>query len=227
MIRNNLSILMSERGIKNSTLSLKTGISKNTISSTAQNDGKMIQLETINKICQVLKVEPGDFFSYLPYDVEIIFSLEEFEPHILFDELGEWIKLSFDNLTVDMFIKVSNTTEDIALFEFTVTPDFGLKENLFRESNKLFLGISQTDNNISEFQRFWKNIPTAFQNDIENILKKEFSNFFRTNLENYLFGELEKGKGWLQDDEVKMVIKNSDDFYELIFKPLLSDGLPF
>ena len=61
MIRNNLSILMSERNMKNSYLSAKTGISKNTISATSSNDGKMIQLETINKICQVLEVSPCEF----------------------------------------------------------------------------------------------------------------------------------------------------------------------
>lgn len=77
MLINNLSILMKERNVKNAVLSLKTGISKNTISQLSNNKNSMIQMETINKICQVLDILPNDFFEYSPYDVSFGYEIEE------------------------------------------------------------------------------------------------------------------------------------------------------
>lgn len=80
MLINNLSILMKERNVKNAVLSLKTGISKNTISQLSNNNNSMIQMETINKICQILDVTPAEFFDYSPYEASYAVEFgEEFE----------------------------------------------------------------------------------------------------------------------------------------------------
>ena len=55
---------MAQKQRRVNELSKETGISRNTISATMQNGGKMIQLNTINKLCQALEVTPGDFFEY-------------------------------------------------------------------------------------------------------------------------------------------------------------------
>lgn len=166
MIRNNLSILMSERGIKNSTLSMKTGISKNTISSTAQNDGKMIQLETINKICQVLNVTPSDFFSYVPYDVSFQLSLDDISVEYSTNDVYEVIDLSLKSLDLNLLIKVekNNTFMDDYLFE---TTDF-TKESIF--TNNLFITLETTSESFSDF---WETVPTPFASDITARISKE------------------------------------------------------
>lgn len=79
MIRNNLSTLLAERALKITKVANDTGISRNTITSTAQNDGKMIQLETINTLCQYLQITPKDFFEFIPFDLDFSLYLEDFK----------------------------------------------------------------------------------------------------------------------------------------------------
>ncbi|WP_369689692.1 helix-turn-helix domain-containing protein [Lentilactobacillus kosonis] len=38
-------------------------LSRNTITSTSQNDTKMIQIETVNALCQYLEIAPKDFLN--------------------------------------------------------------------------------------------------------------------------------------------------------------------
>lgn len=72
MIRNRLKELMAERGLKASRIANDIeNLSRNTINSTVNNNGKMIQFETINLLCQYLGVTPSDFFEYLPFDVDV------------------------------------------------------------------------------------------------------------------------------------------------------------
>ena len=72
MIRNRLSELLAERGLKNARVARDIkSLSRNTINATTSNRGKMIQLETVNTLCRYLGIEPGEFFEYLPFDVDI------------------------------------------------------------------------------------------------------------------------------------------------------------
>ena len=71
MIRNRLASLLADRGIKISRAAMELpNISRNTITNTASNNGKMIQLETIDTLCQYLNITPAEFFEYLPFDLE-------------------------------------------------------------------------------------------------------------------------------------------------------------
>ena len=71
MIRNKLASILADRGIKISRAAMELpNISRNTITNTASNNGKMIQLETIDTLCQYLNITPAEFFEYLPFDLE-------------------------------------------------------------------------------------------------------------------------------------------------------------
>lgn len=74
MIRNRLAELMFERDIKTVRMAKDIGVSRNTITNTAQNDSEMLRMETINKICQYLNIDPSEFFEYYPFDID--FSLD-------------------------------------------------------------------------------------------------------------------------------------------------------
>lgn len=77
MIMNKLSILLAEKQMKSTTLSKMANISQNTISSISQNKIKMIQLETLDKICKALEIEPADFFVYSPYEVDFSIKIDK------------------------------------------------------------------------------------------------------------------------------------------------------
>lgn len=171
MIRNNLSILMSERGVKNSTLSLKTGISKNTISSTAQNDGKMIQLETINKICQVLDVSPNDFFSYLPFDLQISLSLNTLKVNAYRNDVYQINKIIVSDLDLDLFIQVLEKNSVTQTFEFECNQDsdWDILDPYLVATVIINSGLNKN------FLAFWRDITTPFQTDIKKEIKSKLT----------------------------------------------------
>ncbi len=75
MIRNNLSLLLTERQLRISKLANDTGISRTTLTSLSSNSSKMVQLETINRLCQALKINPNNFFEYVPFDFKYFFDI--------------------------------------------------------------------------------------------------------------------------------------------------------
>ncbi|MHC5373109.1 helix-turn-helix domain-containing protein [Enterococcus sp. LJL120] len=75
MIRNNLSLLLTERNLKITHVANDTGISRTTLTALNQNDNKMIQMDTINTLCKYLKVTPCDFFEYSPIDATFYFEI--------------------------------------------------------------------------------------------------------------------------------------------------------
>ncbi|TDM23480.1 helix-turn-helix domain-containing protein [Macrococcoides canis] len=67
MLKSNLSVLMAERGMKIADLHEKTNISKTTLMALADNTGKGVQFDTVDKLCVFFGVTPKEFFSYSPY----------------------------------------------------------------------------------------------------------------------------------------------------------------
>ena len=59
-----LDELLKERGISKNRLGKETGISTNIISKISKNEG--FKTETINRICEYLKVQPGDIMEWIP-----------------------------------------------------------------------------------------------------------------------------------------------------------------
>ena len=65
-IRNNLAVLLAERNLKASDVSEATGIARSTLSSLVNQHSKMIQLTTLDKLCEYLQVTPAEFFLFDP-----------------------------------------------------------------------------------------------------------------------------------------------------------------
>lgn len=76
MIRNRLSILLAERGIKATKVANDTGIARSTLSKITNNSSEKIDYSTINTLCRYLKITPCDFFEYEPFDVSFFVSIE-------------------------------------------------------------------------------------------------------------------------------------------------------
>lgn len=63
MISQKLRVVLAERSIKASQLSIDTGIAKSTLTKITSGRSKSIQFETIDTICKYLKIEPRDLFT--------------------------------------------------------------------------------------------------------------------------------------------------------------------
>lgn len=75
MIRNNLSLLLAERNLKATKVSNDTGIARSTLSKIVNNTSEKIDYATINSLCNYLKITPGDFFEYSPFEVRFHFDI--------------------------------------------------------------------------------------------------------------------------------------------------------
>lgn len=73
MIKFNLGVLLAERNLNINKVHKDTGLSRITLSSISNNNGQGIQLDTINKLCQYLKITPGELFIYVPFDISFKF----------------------------------------------------------------------------------------------------------------------------------------------------------
>lgn len=73
MIHSNLKKILRDEGYTISYVAEKTGISRTTITSLAQNTGNGVQFDTLDKLCSFLKVKINDVFTFIPFDVTIKF----------------------------------------------------------------------------------------------------------------------------------------------------------
>ncbi|EIX7109436.1 helix-turn-helix transcriptional regulator, partial [Listeria innocua] len=113
MISNNLSILLAERKIKITRVAKDTGISRSTITSIAQKDSKMIQMDTIDTLCRYLNVTPHDFFEFIPINFEINVFPREGTFHLI----NNTDKLTLKRFAFDLYIDVQekNNKETLSL----------------------------------------------------------------------------------------------------------------
>lgn len=181
MIRNNLSTLFSERGLKATRVSAETGIARSTLSSLTQNDSKMIQLETINTLCMYLGITHEEFFSYFPYD---------FEYSLYLNTINIYTSTSpFDNNDIlgifnfDFYISVISKDG-----KRTYSAEGLSKHELDLTSSNPDLSISYKIDD-EEFNMFWvKQLPTSFKTDIS----KQMNEFINKEIKAQIIAQFEE-----------------------------------
>jgi DNA-binding Xre family transcriptional regulator len=110
MIRMRLGELMAERNLKANKISLDTGIARSTLSGISTNTNKMIQLETLDSLCRYLKVQPSDFFEFLPIEIEYkaVGEITEAVSKTEYEGIKEWA--SFSGFSGDLVINITGRT---------------------------------------------------------------------------------------------------------------------
>lgn len=66
MVRCHLSRLMGERKMKIIDVARETGLNRNTITLLYKEDAKRIDLDAIDKLCNLFGCEVGDLLEYVP-----------------------------------------------------------------------------------------------------------------------------------------------------------------
>lgn len=193
MIRNRLKELMVERGLKASRVAndIKS-LSRNTINSTANNNGKMIQLETINLLCQYLGVTPAEFFEYLPFDVSVVVNSDN-ETKSNFNLNDEIV---VDPFYLNLYISKESNNQSAGMirktFELSIISEKPIKFHLDDRDNCLHpnitnftvvLGNPPVDNEneqqINEFGNFWNNeLTPGFQDSIRTQISEAITSYF-------------------------------------------------
>lgn len=174
MIRNNFSILMAERNTKISQVSASTGISRSTLNQIARNESKMIQLETVNKICQILGTSPDEFFSYLPYDIDTKIESIDFE-------VDEKMISAFNVRVILSKNKAGRNSEYLLGWDLPIPyndyeggASIGFTSIDTRENTPRNPVLSFEDQKQQESaETLWDSLPISFQSDISNHIKNQ------------------------------------------------------
>lgn len=66
MVRCHLSRLMGERKMKIIDVARETGLNRNTVTLLYKEDAKRIDLDAIDKLCNLFQCEVGDLLEYVP-----------------------------------------------------------------------------------------------------------------------------------------------------------------
>ncbi|WP_239749976.1 helix-turn-helix transcriptional regulator [Mammaliicoccus sp. H-M34] len=196
MIRNRLAELMFERDIKTVRMAKEIGVSRNTITNTAQNDSEMLRMETINKICQYLNIDPSEFFEFYPFDIDFTIDSENIyinnnDSKIISDyhlNLDLLIDIKHNGITnsIDSELKVVNLTKVSAILLESSTIYYEIifentddKKLIVETYNKLSKGMKKIlysnlveDIKIHLYESLEDNSPNVFVEPINDILNR-------------------------------------------------------
>lgn len=233
MIKNRLSVLLAERNLKISKVFKDTGISRSTLNNIAKNETDMIRLETINTLCKYLNVTPGDFFDYVPVDLNftVVFHDYKFETFYEVEEIGpNKIVITFSNIKTDLFLDVStrleNTTYDLkisldnkvtvpidVLINSQVSADFELKVDFVDNNQKKYFITNF-------FEELLDNFHLEIYRDFQNTIIDSFVHYFRKNVFPNIFS---KHLDITDENQISSLLNNID----LKFKVFSDVFLPF
>lgn len=179
MIRNRLAELLSERQLKITEVAHKTGISRNTITSTVQNDSKMIQYNTIDVLCRYLNIKPDEFFDYIPIDYSLAIESTQGDIETIID--GEEEVLEKIIYKFDFFIDVKGHGADNS---YSLTGYFIHNDSINVSLPWDDVSVEAVLNfNISEeksifYDSFYSVMSaghqTLFNKEVENVIQKQF-----------------------------------------------------
>lgn len=203
MIRNRLKELMDVRGLKATRIANDINdLSRNTINSTVNNSGKMIQFETVNLLCQYLGVTPKEFFEYLPFDVSVsvdaddepIVDVPDYNQNVAPDDC--YIKPFYLNLYLTKTSNNYSAGESKNTFELSVISE---KKILFSASDefgnnnfimgipslKVVLGNPPMEENMKSqkesFLKFWNDdLTDGFRQVIQQKIINSINDYFST-----------------------------------------------
>lgn len=156
MIQSRLSVLMAERGLKISDLYEETGISKTTLMAIAENTGKGVQYDTVDKLCNFLGVTPCEFFEYSPYLVS--FRIDKIK--------------SDRNIPIDYTITIKNQNYEKLFYLYVFiylgnSYDIPVRKDEFKAYIDINLESSEHYND-EEFYNFISDLTISFRTDFIN-----------------------------------------------------------
>ncbi len=177
MIRNRLSELLSERGLKISRVSKEVDIARSSLTSMVQNDSEMLRYDAIDKLCKFLNITPTDFFEYSPISIEYTFDEDPDINYSIQNDLDNKLvleKFNFD-LLVDAEIssKIESFDLEVQFMGFEVE-----KKTNFKIKN---------EQNAQDL----KNIVNQLTPGLKNVLHKRLQKHLQNYVTNFLINDIE------------------------------------
>lgn len=188
MIRNNLADILKERDISVRQLAKEVNnLSRQTLTTLSLNRGKMIQLETINTLCTYLRIQPEEFFDFVPFECGFEIEITNIDIHKLSDgEKLVYLELSEQNFQANIkfqtFMDDSFDELSLKLIPAKSLPLLTSKSVQHRAVTPKFYAVVDTSDK-EEFKSIWENSLTpGFRFD----LLQELTEKFTTELQRYI-----------------------------------------
>ncbi len=186
MIRNRLAALMGERGLKITRVAKDTGISRNSITSIAQNDSEMIRMETINTLCKYLGVTPCEFYEYEPIDFDFSVFLNSFNYYLENEFIYSYIGVSGIDIEVILDVDSSHQKQSFDLkCSLAMSKKFALEEpdtpiqlkiEFENESEKsVFINESYNKINSSFHQDIYNKLIEVLESELKRQILSELN----------------------------------------------------
>lgn len=215
MIRNRLAELLSQRQLKISRVARDLpNLSRNTITNTASNSGKMIQLETIDTLCRYLQVTPTEFFDYIPYDFDIKADDAKVIEYSLHGDDGEGkpmtrLDIPKGGLTFTLYVTVHGTRSH---YTYEYSGNLAKRLEIDGHSKLPFIniaiGLTEIVKDDHTFKKLWAGgITAGFRPIIINRLKTKIGNYVTHSLPHEINGYEEN------INKRKPVVFLKSDFY--------------
>ena len=173
MLRTNLAVLLAERHEKITRVAADTGLSRTTLTALAQNTSKMVQFETVDTLCQYLKISPNDFFEYLPFSDGIVA-----EPSFEFpSSSAEDFRRGDYEWETEMFVyfiedgKKTTCQFDCAAQAVEVRPMTSDGDETFN----LDVLIKVAPSDLENFNKFYNQMSPAFKSEYRRKLENGFN----------------------------------------------------
>ncbi|MCW6667532.1 helix-turn-helix transcriptional regulator [Aerococcaceae bacterium NML190938] len=173
MIRCNLNTLLAERGLKMSKVINDTKVTRPTLTAIVQNNGKGIQFETLNTLCNYLNVTPCEFFSHIPYDFE--YSIGDYKEDIN-GFLGEEQSVIFE-----LFITIKDRKGALlssVCFPCTGEVKYERSEPDISEPPYLDLKFEFSDADLDILEKIFDNIESSWKYTIRDGVKQFLESYF-------------------------------------------------
>lgn len=195
MIRNRLSELLSERGLKVSRVAKDVKIARSSLTSMVQNESEMIRYDAIDKLCNYLHISPSEFFEHTSINFE--FTFDE-EPKYKINSNNDFFEISTD--ISDAF--------SIEFLDFEILVDVEVDEK-----QKLNFDLDIAFERIEKISNLKYRFIFEIKNEDENMELKKYVDSLSAGLKNLLFKKLQKN---LSEYVSTLIVKNVDDVEEII-----------
>lgn len=162
MIRNKLSLLLAERGIKATKVANDTGIARSTLSKINNNSSEKIDYSTINTLCRYLQITPCDFFEYVPFDVDFFVDIGN-QPLYAPDE-------GLPTFKIEAFLNIEDNSGKRSFEYEGFLEDYGYVNN-----NKRALGAYIEPISPDDVTLYLLDLPQTFITDITQQFKHEIN----------------------------------------------------
>ena len=188
MIKNRLASLIAERGLNITRVSKETGISRNSITSIAQNDSEMIRLDTINTLCRYFGITHCEFFDYDPIDLDFSIFVNNVSYNVVHSETDPYAVdeyFSIMDIDIELFVDMNNIKKDTQLKRYS------LLCTLVEPMNFPLFSSSQYVHGIEVTIDFkLENEKKEFINEVYNKINPQFHQDLYNNLVNSIGKEI-------------------------------------